>query len=124
LERIGPNLEQGVIFLRPAEAYELGQHARLLDFFRLMLPLHVSKRVGPVEDDLAHSPRMPRRIFDGDGTALAGRQNRELPEAGGIDDGFEIADPCFEREVWCVAARQPAPALIVTQRFEFAGKNV
>jgi len=113
-----------VVLLSPAELREIEQHPGLLDLVGLILPPHPAERVGAVEDEAAHPFGMAGRIFDGDRSALAGRHQRKLPEARGVDHAFEIAHPGLERQVAGVAVRKSAAAGVVAQDLVLAGEGV
>ena len=109
LEMVGPDLEEGVVLQSPSEAREVEKHARLFHLFWLVAAPQAAARVGPVENETIDPLGMPRRVFDRDRSAPAGRHQRKSPEARGIDHLLEILDPGFERQV-IDAAVGKAPA--------------
>ena len=107
---------EGVVFLRPAKLHHLEHHLRLLRFLGDSGAPVPASRVGAVQDEVAHPLRLPSDELDRNGSALADADNGKAIQAYRIDDGTEIANPTFERQVVDVTVREPASSRVVADQ--------
>src|SRR3954469_15746400 len=99
LEAGGPYLEESVVLISPTKSREIEQDLSFFDLTRRIRPPQAAKRVGAVENQIAHPLRMPGCVFDCDGATLAGGNQRKARKIGGLNHAFEITDPCLERKI-------------------------
>lgn len=70
-------------------------------------------RVAAIQDQVRDPPRMPHRIADRRGRALADAEQRERPvDAGRIDHRLQVLHPALQRQVAGIPVLHPAAALV------------
>jgi hypothetical protein len=67
---------------------------------------------------------MSRGVRDGDRYTLGHAQEWESLQAGGVDGGFEVADPGVEGELVDFPAGQPTAALVVPDEAPMTGETL
>ncbi len=109
---IGDDLEERGIGFAPVELDEGFESAANLDCVG-MPPVVGAARIRTVQNQMGNALRMASGVGNGDGAALRMAEEGEFFQAGGVDNGFQIVDPGFERNILDVPFGEAVGAAVV-----------
>ena len=81
-------------------------------------------QIAIIKDKSADAVGVAGCIAGGNDASLAESNQGKAPKTCGVDDGFEIADPCVETEIIDVAVRQARAARVITNESMAFGKRL
>ncbi|MNR13798.1 hypothetical protein D3C85_1302260 [compost metagenome] len=109
----GEELAEGRVLLPPAQFRQPRHQLGFLAHLGTQVALEAPPGVATVQHEVAHPLGMRHGVRHGDRRALGNAQQREMIDAGGVHDGFEITQPRLEGQVIHVAVREATATFVV-----------